>query len=230
MSSRTSCRPSSAISETPTPAATKPCIGGVVVGLEGDPRLEAGDRARAVDQPVALAVGGAARSTARRPGRRAAGCACARAGGRRGSARYIGSLEQVLARRCRRPRRGRASRSRARGRARRACSSGAASSGSASDQRQLDAGVRGAEGGDRERHQRRGGGLERGQPQAPAAQAGDRLQLGLGLGEPGEDRVGVAHERLARLGEPDAARVALHERACRPRARARRSAARRRTA
>ncbi len=33
--------------------------GGVVVGLEGDPRLEPGDRARAVDQPVALAVGGA---------------------------------------------------------------------------------------------------------------------------------------------------------------------------
>ena len=81
------------------------------------------------------------------------------------------------------------------------------------DQRQLDAGVLGAEGGDRQRHQRRGGGLERGQPQAAAAQAGDRLQLGLGLGEPGEDRVGVAHERLAGLGQPDAARVALDERA-----------------
>ena len=51
------------------------------------------------------------------------------------------------------------------------------------DQRQLDAGVLGAEGGDRERHQRRGGGLEGGQAQAAAAQAGDRLQLGLGLAE-----------------------------------------------
>ena len=81
------------------------------------------------------------------------------------------------------------------------------------DQRQLDAGVLGAEGGDRQRHQRRRGGLERRQPQPAAADAGDRLQLGLGLAEPREDRVGVAHERLARLGQPDAARVALDERA-----------------
>ena len=81
------------------------------------------------------------------------------------------------------------------------------------DQRQLDAGMLGAEGGDRERHQRRGRGLERGQAQAAAAQAGDRLQFGLGLAEPSEDRVGVAHERLAGLGQPDAARVALDERA-----------------
>ena len=71
----------------------------------------------------------------------------------------------------------------------------------------------GAEGGDRERHQRRGGGLERGQAQPAAAQAGDRLQLGLGLAEAGEDRVGVADERLAGLGQPDSARVALDERA-----------------
>ena len=71
----------------------------------------------------------------------------------------------------------------------------------------------GAEGGDRERHQRGGGGLERGEPQAAAAEAGDRLQLRLGLGEAGEDGVGVADERLAGLGEPDPARVALDERA-----------------
>ena len=73
--------------------------------------------------------------------------------------------------------------------------------------------MRGAERRDRERHDRGGGGLERGEPQAAAADAVDGLQLGLGLGEPRHDRVGVPHERLARLGEADAARVALHERA-----------------
>ena len=51
-----------------------------------------------------------------------------------------------------------------------------------------------------------------GHPQAAAAQAGDRLQLGLGLGQAGHDRLGVADDRLARLGEPHAARAALHER------------------
>ena len=77
--------------------------------------------------------------------------------------------------------------------------------------RQLDRGVLGAEVRDRERHQRRAGGLEGGHPQAPAAQAGDRLELGLRLGEAREHGVGVAHERLARLGEAHAARAALHE-------------------
>jgi hypothetical protein len=72
--------------------------------------------------------------------------------------------------------------------------------------------VVGTEGGDRERHQRRGGGLERGEPQPAAAQAGDRLQLGLGLAEAGEDGVGVADECLAGLGQPDPAGVALDER------------------
>ena len=71
----------------------------------------------------------------------------------------------------------------------------------------------GAEGGDRERHQRRGGGLEGREPQAAAAQPGDRLQLGLSLGQAGEDRVGVADQRLAGLRQPDPARVALDERA-----------------
>ena len=56
-----------------------------------------------------------------------------------------------------------------------------------------------------------GGRLERGHPQAPAAQAGDRLQLGLGLGEPGEDPLGVADDGLAGVGEPHAARAALDE-------------------
>ena len=72
-----------------------------------------------------------------------------------------------------------------------------------------------AEAGDRERHQRRGRGLERRRPQPPAAQAGDRLQLGLGLGEPGHDRLGVADDGLARVGEADATRAALHERRAR---------------
>ena len=62
-----------------------------------------------------------------------------------------------------------------------------------------------------ERHQRRAGGLERRHAQAPAAQAGDRLELGLGLGEARHDRLGVADDRLARLGQAHAARVALHE-------------------
>ncbi len=77
--------------------------------------------------------------------------------------------------------------------------------------RQLHAGVVLAEQRERHRHQRRRAGLERRHPQAPAAQAGDRLQLGLGLGEAGEHGVGVAHERLPRLGQPHPARVALHE-------------------
>ena len=48
-------------------------------------------------------------------------------------------------------------------------------------------------------------------PHAPAAQAGDRLELGLGLGELGEDPLGVAHDRLAGVGQPHPARAALDE-------------------
>ena len=48
---------------------------------------------------------------------------------------------------------------------------------------------------------------------AAAAQAGDRLELGLRLGQPGEDRVGVAcTSARARVGQPHAARAALDER------------------
>ena len=79
-------------------------------------------------------------------------------------------------------------------------------------ERQLDRGVALLEGGDRERHQRRADRLEGGHAQAPAAQAGDRLELRLRLGEAAEDRVGVADERAARVGEPDAAHAALDER------------------
>jgi hypothetical protein len=53
------------------------------------------------------------------------------------------------------------------------------------------------------------------EPQPAAAHARDRLELGLRLGEPREDRVRVAHERLTRLGQPDPARVAGDERAAR---------------
>ena len=45
----------------------------------------------------------------------------------------------------------------------------------------------------------------------PAAQAGDRLELGLGVGQPREDRVGVLDERAAGVGQAHAARVALDE-------------------
>ena len=58
---------------------------------------------------------------------------------------------------------------------------------------------------------RRARARERDEAQPAAAQARDRLQLGLGIGEPREDRVGMAHERLARVGELHAARVAVDE-------------------
>src|SRR3954462_9292407 len=64
-------------------------------------------------------------------------------------------------------------------------------------------------------HDGRAGAGERGQPQAPAAQAGDRLELGLGVGQAGEDRVGVLYQRAARIGQAHAARVALDERRAR---------------
>ena len=79
-------------------------------------------------------------------------------------------------------------------------------------ERQLDGGVAPAEGGDRQRHQRRAGGLERGHAQAAAAQPCDRLELRLGLGQAAEDRLGVADERAPRVGEADAAHAALDER------------------
>ena len=77
--------------------------------------------------------------------------------------------------------------------------------------RELDGGVELGEAGDGERHDRAGHRLERAHPEAPAAQAGDRLELGLGLGEPREDPLGVAHHGLAGVGEPHAARAALDE-------------------
>ena len=78
-------------------------------------------------------------------------------------------------------------------------------------ERQLDARVALAEAGDRGRHDRAPGARERAQAQAPAAQAGDRLELGLGVGQAREDHVGVGDERPAGLGEVDPARAALDE-------------------
>ena len=77
--------------------------------------------------------------------------------------------------------------------------------------RQLDRGMSRREARDGHRHQRRRGRLEGGQAQPPAAQAGDRLELGLGLGEPGEDGLGVADDGLARLRQPHPAGAALDE-------------------
>ena len=80
------------------------------------------------------------------------------------------------------------------------------------DHRQLDLRVQRAEAADRLGRDRRAGRRERRQAQPARAQTLERAQLGLGVGEPREDDVGVADEHLARLGETDAARVALHQR------------------
>ena len=79
-------------------------------------------------------------------------------------------------------------------------------------ERELDRRVALAEAGDRLGHDRRPGAGEGGQAQAPAAQAGDGLELGLGVGQAREDRVGVLDQRAARVGQAHAARVALDER------------------
>ena len=47
--------------------------------------------------------------------------------------------------------------------------------------------------------------------QPAATQPRDGLELGLGIRETREDHVGVTDERATRLGEPDAARGAVHE-------------------
>ena len=82
-------------------------------------------------------------------------------------------------------------------------------------QRQLDPRVALAEAGDRQRHERRARGRERADAQTAPAQAGDRLELGLGVGQPREDDVGVRDERPPGVGQADAAGVALDERRAR---------------
>ena len=76
---------------------------------------------------------------------------------------------------------------------------------------ELDGRMRLGEAGDGQRHHGRRRRLEGGEAQAAPAQARDVLELGLGLGEPAEDRLRVAHERLARLREPHAAGAALDQ-------------------
>jgi hypothetical protein len=68
-----------------------------------------------------------------------------------------------------------------------------------------------AERRDRARRQRGARARERDEPQPATAQPRDCLQLGLGVGKPGQDRVGVAHERLACIGEGHAAGAAIDE-------------------
>ena len=64
---------------------------------------------------------------------------------------------------------------------------------------------------DGERDQRRVGGRGRAEVEAAALERGERVELALGGGQPVEDRVGVADQHLARLGEADAAGGALDE-------------------
>src|SRR4051794_14194292 len=71
--------------------------------------------------------------------------------------------------------------------------------------------MRVVEGADRERDQRRDGGRGRADPQPPALELGERLELALGRGQAVEDRVGMADEQLAGLGQPHPAGGALDE-------------------
>ena len=76
---------------------------------------------------------------------------------------------------------------------------------------ELDRRVARAERVDRARQHARAGGRERGHPQVPAPQVGERRQRRLGRVEPVEDRLGVLHQRLPRLGEDDPARASLEQ-------------------
>ena len=79
------------------------------------------------------------------------------------------------------------------------------------DHAQLHLGVAAVEHGDGLRHQRGAGTLEAREAQPAAAQPGDRGQLLLGSVQAAEDRVGVLHERTARIREAHAARAAVHQ-------------------
>ena len=68
-----------------------------------------------------------------------------------------------------------------------------------------------AEPGDGLGHDRCPGAREGHQPQAPAAQARHGLELGLGVGQPAQDVVGVAEQDAAGVGEVHPARAALDE-------------------
>ena len=79
-------------------------------------------------------------------------------------------------------------------------------------ERQLDVGIGGAERRDRQGDQRRSGGREGGDAQAPSAQPRDRRERRLGGVQAREDALGVAHERLPGGRQRDAARMALEQR------------------
>jgi hypothetical protein len=61
------------------------------------------------------------------------------------------------------------------------------------------------------RHDRGARAGERDEAQPPAAQPGHRLELGLGIGQAREDRVGVTDEHATRVGQVHAAGGAIHE-------------------
>ena len=78
--------------------------------------------------------------------------------------------------------------------------------------RELERGVVASQGGDRRRHERLGRGLERGDAQPAGDDAGEPGEVRLGDLELREHRLGVGHERARRVGQPDAAAVALEQR------------------
>ena len=78
-------------------------------------------------------------------------------------------------------------------------------------ERELDRRVAPAKLRDRLRHDRRVGGGEGGEAEHPAAQARDRLDLGLCGGEAGDDPVGVGDEGAPGLGQADGPRAALDQ-------------------
>ena len=71
--------------------------------------------------------------------------------------------------------------------------------------------MRGAEPRDRRRHQGGADAREGDHPHATAAQAGDGLQLGLGVGEAGEDDVGMGDQGAPGVREGDAALAPLDQ-------------------
>jgi hypothetical protein len=78
--------------------------------------------------------------------------------------------------------------------------------------RDVGLGMRGAQLGQRRRHDARGGAGERADAQARALHPGRRQDLGLGQAQLGEDRLGVAQQDLTGRRQRHAARVA-HEQA-----------------
>src|ERR1035441_4892155 len=68
-----------------------------------------------------------------------------------------------------------------------------------------------AEGCNRDRDQRGAAGRERSEPDLSATQLADRLELLLGVGEPGEDHLRVTDERAAGVGQANPTGRAIDE-------------------